>query len=96
MCPSASRILRWTVPRMATRTIARSSLPGYVLVITAFNPPYGWLAVAGGIVAAAWSSRYLFWRQESAMRATAMALVALYVVAVLYSLLFVQSQITRI
>jgi hypothetical protein len=76
---------------------ARSgSLPGYVLVISALGVPYDWLAVAGAVFVSAWSGHYLLSRQESGMRATAMALIALLVVAAMYAVIFIQGQITKI
>jgi hypothetical protein len=76
---------------------ARSgSLPGYVLVITALGVPYDWLAVAGAMFVSAWSGHYLLGRQESGLRATAMALIALFVVAAMYAVTFIQGQITKV
>jgi hypothetical protein len=71
-------------------------LPSYVLVITALGVPYDWLGVAGAVFVSAWSGHYLLGRQESGMRATAMALIALYVVAAMYAVIFIQGQITKI
>jgi hypothetical protein len=57
---------------------------------------YRWLAVVGAVFAAAWANRYLFNRQESSLRAAATALTAVYFIAAMYLLLFIQVEISRI
>jgi hypothetical protein len=95
-------LLRWPVfltaiAGLLTYVFAlRSPLPSYVLVVTAFGYPYAWLAVAGAVFVSGWSGRYLFARQEGAMRAMAMAMLALYFVAVMYAVMYIEGQIGRI
>jgi len=72
------------------------TVPDYVLVMTTLGFPSAWLAVAGGVVVAGWSGRYFLFRQESALRATAMALIALYFVAIMYAVMYIEGQIGRI
>jgi hypothetical protein len=76
--------------------------PGYVIVISGLtgaaglDAPYRWLAVAGAIFVAAWANRYLYDRQESPLRAAATALTAVYFIAAMYLVLFIQVEIARI
>jgi len=72
------------------------TVPDYVLVMTTLGVPSAWLAVAGGVVVAGWAGRYFLFRQESALRATAMALIALYFVAIMYAVIYIEGQIGRI
>jgi peptide/nickel transport system permease protein len=78
------------------------SPPGYVVVISGLSGAarldalYRWLAVAGAVFVAAWANRYLFDRQESSLRAAATALTAVYFVAAMYLILFIQAEVTRI
>ncbi len=78
------------------------SPPNYVVVISGLSgaarldTPYRWLAVAAAIFAAAWANRYLFNRQESPFRAAATALTAVYFMAAMYLVLFIQVEITQI
>jgi len=73
-----------------------ATVPDYVLVMTTLGVPSAWLAVAGGVVVAGWAGRYFLFRQESALRATAMALIALYFVAIMYAVIYIEGQIGRI
>lgn len=78
------------------------SPPGYVVVISGLSGAarldalYRWLAVAGAVFIAAWANRYLFNRQESSLRAAATALTAVYFIAAMYLVLFIQVEISRI
>jgi len=72
------------------------TVPDYVLVMTTLGVPSAWLAVAGGVLVAAWSGRHFLFRQESALRATAMALIALYFVAIMYAVIYIEGQIGKI
>lgn len=78
------------------------SPPGYVVVISGLSgasrldAPYRWLAIAGAVFVAAWGNRYLYDRQESPLRAAATALTAVYFIATLYLVLFIQVEITQI
>jgi hypothetical protein len=78
------------------------SPPGYVIVISGLSGAahldvlYRWLAVVGAVFVASWANRYLFNRQESSLRAAATALTAVYFVAAMYLLLFIQVEISRI
>jgi peptide/nickel transport system permease protein len=73
-----------------------ATLPSWVLVMTALEVPYAWLTVAGAVFVSGWSSRYLLVRQESALRATAMALIGLYFVAAMYAVMYIEGQIGKI
>ena len=79
-----------------------SSPPGYVIVISGLSGAahldalYRWLAVAGAVFVAVWANRYLFNRQESSLRAAATALTAVYFIAAMYLVLFIQVEISRI
>jgi hypothetical protein len=77
-----------------------ASLPPYVLalpsLIAPLTPLYRWLAVAGGVFVSYWCGRYLLFRQESALRATAMAAIVLYGVTVMYALIYIQNELGRI
>jgi len=78
-----------------------SSLPSYVLVLPSLvSTPLGtldaWLMVGGAVFVSGWSGTVLLQRQESAVRATAMALIGLYFVTVMYAVLFVQSQLSQL
>jgi hypothetical protein len=57
---------------------------------------YRWLAVAGAVFVAAWANRYLLNRQESSLRAAATGLAAVYFIAAMYLLLFIQIEVGRI
>jgi hypothetical protein len=93
--------LRWPLYLAAMAALlawvfVRSFLPGSVLVMTSLGMPDAWYAVAGAAVVSGWSGRYLLARQESGMRATAMAVIALAFVAAMDTVMFIQGQITRI
>lgn len=81
---------------------SHASPPGYVAILsglsgaTRLDPWYRWMGVAGAVFAAAWADRSLFARQENSLRAAATALTAIYFVAALYLVLFIQVEITRI
>lgn len=70
--------------------------PPVVFVISGLAPPYGLLAAAVGAAVAWWAGRMLYGRQDALFRAISMAATALYVVAVLYAVVFVEGQIGRI
>src|SRR5579871_2279113 len=88
--------LRWPVLLAAMAVLLAwvfavpASLPGYVLVMTSFGVPDAWLAMAGAVFVAGWSGRHFLMRQESAMRATATALIALYFIAVMYAVMYLE------
>lgn len=79
-----------------------SSPPGYVIVISGLSGAahldalYRWLAVVGAVFVATWANRFLFNRQESSLRAAATALTAVYFIAAMYLVLFIQVEISRI
>jgi hypothetical protein len=73
-----------------------STLPSWVLVMTALGVPNAWLTVVGAVFVSGWSGEYLLARQESALRATAMALIGLYFVAAMYAVMYIEGQIVKI
>jgi hypothetical protein len=104
----ASGRLRWPLFLTALALLlawifaGHPSPPGYVVVISGLSgaarldAPYRWLAVAGAVFVAAWANRHLYDRQESPLRAAATALTAVYFIAAMYLILFIQVEITQI
>jgi peptide/nickel transport system permease protein len=71
-------------------------LTPWVFVISGLGSPQNWVAVATSIVVSAWTGFFLVRRFEPVFRAASAAFAALYVVAVMYAVIFIQSELTRI
>ncbi|MDQ2744607.1 MAG: ABC transporter permease [Chloroflexota bacterium] len=75
---------------------AHPSPPSFVFVIGALGIPYAWVAVAGSAFTSYWTGRFVMARQESSFRAAMMGLVALYFVAAMYAVIFIEAELGHI
>jgi peptide/nickel transport system permease protein len=73
-----------------------ADLPQWVIMISGLGSPENWAAVAGAIAVTGWAGLFLFRRVEPLFRAAAMSFTAVYVMAVMYAVNFIQGEITRI
>ncbi len=99
----APRSIRWLVCAIASGLVIvelfgihAADLPSWVLVISGLGSPENWVAVAVAIFASVWAGLFLFRRYEAIFRAAAMAYTSVYVIAVMYAVIFIQSELTRI
>jgi hypothetical protein len=88
--------LRWPVfTALAAAVLAwafaiRSTAPGFIYILTPWDAPYGWIAVAGAVFVSAWAGIFLLRHQDSWFRASAMAVIAIYFLAALSAAVGIQ------
>jgi peptide/nickel transport system permease protein len=97
------RVLRWPLYSLALAVVIvdvfgihASDPPNWIFLISGLGSPENWMAVAAAIFTALWAGIFFFRRYESVFRAAAMAFTAIYVVGVMYAVVFIQGEITRI
>jgi ABC-type dipeptide/oligopeptide/nickel transport system permease subunit len=98
--------LRWQVytavlsAALALTFAVPSTLPPFVIglqgLIAPLEPLYRWLGVAGAVFVGYWIGHHLAREQEPLLRATAMALSALYFIAVMYAALSIQFEMGQV
>lgn len=71
-------------------------VPGLVFLLRSWDAPYGWLAIAVTMFIALWIGHQLLRRHETWLRATAIGLVAVYVLAVLNALVSLEAVVGQV
>ncbi len=99
----APRSVRWLLYALVVAVVIvevfgvhAANPPSWVLAISGLGSPEIWVAVGVAVFASIWAGLFLFRRYEAIFRAAAIAYTSVYVIAVMYAVVFIQSEIARI